>query len=67
MAFVEGARPRFADETAALERVIIRSLAKMPSNRYQDMESVDKALGECACTGKWTKQMAAAWWLQIKK
>jgi eukaryotic-like serine/threonine-protein kinase len=49
-----------------LERVIIRCLAKMPTNRYQDMDSVHKVLGECACAGKWTDEKAAAWWEQIK-
>jgi eukaryotic-like serine/threonine-protein kinase len=48
-----------------LERVIIRCLAKMPANRYQDMHSVDNALGECACAGKWTEAQAAAWWQQL--
>jgi serine/threonine-protein kinase len=49
---------------ADLERVIIRCLAKLPANRYQNMESLDKALGECACAGKWTEEHAAAWWQQ---
>jgi eukaryotic-like serine/threonine-protein kinase len=49
-----------------LERVIVRCLAKMPTNRYQDMDSVGKALGECACAGKWTDEQAAAWWQEIK-
>ena len=49
-----------------LERVIIRCLAKMSSNRFQDMDSVDKALAECACAGKWTENEAAAWWETIK-
>ena len=52
---------------ADLERVIMRCLAKLPANRYQDMESLDKALGECACAGKWTEEQAAAWWQQIEE
>ncbi|MGO9110851.1 MAG: hypothetical protein ACLP9L_16645 [Thermoguttaceae bacterium] len=43
-----------------LERIIIRCLAKMPRNRYQDMDNVEKALSECACAGKWTEEKAAA-------
>lgn len=50
-----------------LERVIMRCLAKMSMNRFPDMESMDKALGECACAGKWTEEQAAAWWQQNKK
>jgi serine/threonine-protein kinase len=38
----------------------------MPKNRFQDMSSLDKAIGECACAGKWTEEQAAAWWKQIK-
>jgi hypothetical protein len=45
-----------------LERVIIRCLAKMPANRFQDVESLDRALADCACAGQWTGQRAAAWW-----
>jgi hypothetical protein len=29
------------------------------------MESLDKALGECACDGKWTEEQAAAWWQRM--
>lgn len=47
-----------------LERVIIRCLAKLPEERYQDMASLDKALSACACAGKWTADLAAAWWHQ---
>jgi eukaryotic-like serine/threonine-protein kinase len=47
-----------------LERIIIRCLAKMPMNRFQDMDSLDKAIGECACAGQWTDEKAAAWWTQ---
>jgi eukaryotic-like serine/threonine-protein kinase len=49
-----------------LERVIIKCLAKMSMNRYQDMDSLDKAFSECACAGKWTDENAAAWWQKIK-
>ncbi|MCR4414540.1 MAG: protein kinase [Thermoguttaceae bacterium] len=52
---------------ADLELVIIRCLAKRSANRYQDMESLGKALGECECAGKWTEERAAAWWQQITK
>jgi len=52
---------------ADLELVIIRSLAKLPANRFQDVESLDKALADCACAGKWTDQRAADWWQAAEK
>jgi serine/threonine-protein kinase len=51
---------------ADLERVILRCLAKLPTNRFQDMDSLEKALSECTCAGKWTEEKAAAWWEAIK-
>jgi serine/threonine-protein kinase len=50
-----------------LERIIIQCLAKLPANRFQDAASLDKALGQCECAGKWTDEQAAEWWQQIKK
>ena len=44
------------------ELVIIRCLAKLPGNRFQDVESLEKALAGCECAGKWTEDQAAAWW-----
>jgi eukaryotic-like serine/threonine-protein kinase len=50
-----------------LELVIVRCLSKLPANRYQNMESLDKALGQCACAGKWTEEQAAEWWQRVNK
>jgi eukaryotic-like serine/threonine-protein kinase len=50
-----------------LEAVIIRCMAKLPRNRYQDTDSLDKAFGQCACAGKWTEEQAADWWQRIQK
>ena len=52
---------------ADLELVIIRCLAKLPANRFQDVESLDKALAACECAGKWTEDQAAAWWREVGK
>jgi serine/threonine-protein kinase len=52
---------------ADLELVLIRCLAKLPANRFQDAESLDKALAACACAGTWTEEAAAAWWERIAK
>lgn len=45
-----------------LELVIIRCLGRLPANRYQDMDRLDKALAQCKCAGDWTEEQAAAWW-----
>jgi eukaryotic-like serine/threonine-protein kinase len=50
-----------------LEIVINRCLAKMPANRFQDVDTLEKALAACACADKWTEDMAAAWWREKGK
>jgi len=50
-----------------LESVIVRCLAKLPANRFQDVESLEKALSGCACAGQWTEDEAAAWWREVGK
>lgn len=45
-----------------LERIIIRCLAKMPANRFQDVQSLAEGLRTCACAGQWTTADAAQWW-----
>lgn len=47
---------------ADLEAVVLRCLEKSPDKRYQDAESLEKALAACACAGVWTEEMAAEWW-----
>ena len=50
-----------------LELVINRCLAKMPVHRFQDVDSLEKALAECECADKWTEDQAAAWWREKGK
>jgi eukaryotic-like serine/threonine-protein kinase len=45
-----------------LERVVMRCLAKSPAERYPDAESLELALAECSCAGKWDKYQASRWW-----
>jgi serine/threonine-protein kinase len=45
-----------------LERVVLRCLAKDAAQRFADAESLERALGECACAGDWDQQRAARWW-----
>jgi len=49
-----------------LEQVILRCLAKSPGSRFDDVVSLERALGECACAGKWTDDQAVAWWRNVK-
>lgn len=47
-----------------LERVIVRCLEKLPSNRFPDAASLDRALAACDCARLWTAEQAAEWWQQ---
>jgi serine/threonine-protein kinase len=51
-----------ADVPADLERVILRCLAKNPEDRFQDAESLEQALADCAAADQWTQWQAALWW-----
>ena len=45
-----------------LERVVLRCLAKDAADRFPDAESLERALGECACADDWDQDRAAQWW-----
>jgi eukaryotic-like serine/threonine-protein kinase len=45
-----------------LERVVLRCLAKDAADRFVDAESLERALGECACSEDWDQDRAARWW-----
>jgi serine/threonine-protein kinase len=45
-----------------LERVILRCLAKRPEDRFQDVEGLEQALGECVAADRWTQAHAVHWW-----
>jgi serine/threonine-protein kinase len=45
-----------------LEHVILRCLAKASADRFADAESLERALGECACAADWGRDRAAGWW-----
>ena len=51
-----------ADVPEDLERVVLRCLAKDPAERFPDAESLDRALGACACAGEWDRERASRWW-----
>ena len=55
------------DVPGDLEAVITRCMAKKPDDRFQDVASLDEALAACRCAGRWTDEMAAAWWREAQK
>ncbi len=51
-----------ADVPEDLERVVLRCLAKEPTERFPDAESLEIALGRCLCASSWNKALARQWW-----
>jgi serine/threonine-protein kinase len=51
-----------ADVPEDLERVVLRCLAKEPTERFPDAEGLERAVGACACVGDWDQDRAARWW-----
>jgi serine/threonine-protein kinase len=51
-----------AEVPADLEQVILRCLAKRREDRFQDAESLEQSLSECAAADQWTQSQASEWW-----
>jgi serine/threonine-protein kinase len=51
-----------ADIPEDLEQVVMWCLAKSAADRFVDAESLEIALGECACSKDWDQNLAARWW-----
>ena len=47
---------------ADVERVVLRCLAKRREDRFQDVQSLEQALTECAAADHWKQRDAARWW-----
>jgi serine/threonine-protein kinase len=45
-----------------LQEVVLRCLNKDPDKRFQDIDSLDRALADCACADQWDRDRAAEWW-----
>jgi serine/threonine-protein kinase len=55
--------PEFREDVPAdLQKVILRCLEKDPARRYQDAQSLERALAKCTSAGQWTMEMAEDWW-----
>ena len=56
---------KFKKEVPAdLQEVILRCLKKDPELRYQDVQTLDKALAACECASQWTPERGYYWWRQ---
>jgi serine/threonine-protein kinase len=52
---------------ADLEAVALRCLEKDPSKRFDDADSLEKALAACCDAGRWTEEDAARWWSEHRE
>lgn len=50
------------DIPAELEALVLRCLAKPPTDRPADAEALEKALAACALRESWTEARATEWW-----
>jgi eukaryotic-like serine/threonine-protein kinase len=49
-----------------LEQVVLRCLTKRPEDRFQDVLSLNQALGDCETAGDWSRERAQRWWYEAE-
>ena len=54
---------RYAGIPTDLEAVVMRCLAKSPTERYADARELAAALSACECASDWDELQAEQWWL----
>jgi serine/threonine-protein kinase len=54
-----------ADIPADVEQIVMRCLAKSPSDRYQSAADLRDALAACGCAVEWTETHASTWWREL--
>jgi serine/threonine-protein kinase len=52
---------------ADLEAVVLRSLAKLPEDRYPDARAVGRALASCQAAQDWDADRADLWWAEAAR
>jgi serine/threonine-protein kinase len=57
-----GLRRQNPQVSPQLESIVLRCLAKQPSERFPDARSLLIALHDCQCEPPWTEEEAANWW-----
>ena len=48
-----------------LERIVLRCLAKLPDDRYQDVKALAKDLANCQARTEWNEERAEEWWQKL--
>ena len=51
-----------SDVSAELDGIVLKCLAKKPSDRFVDVAVLDAALAQCPEAGAWTERDASGWW-----